>query len=132
MADYAQVGLSLRQHPLAFTRKQLDARGIRPASEIGQLPPGDMVRAAGLVLMRQRPGGGKAVFVTLEDETGTLNLLVWADLAERQRRVLLGARLLGAVAELQRVEGVQHLVCRHLEDHSDLLGDLPLRSRDFH
>lgn len=132
LADYAQVGLSLRQHPLAFTRKQLDARGIRPASEIGQLPPGDMVRAAGLVLMRQRPGGGKAVFVTLEDETGTLNLLVWADLAERQRRVLLGARLLGAVAELQRVEGVQHLVCRHLEDHSDLLGDLPLRSRDFH
>ena len=132
LADYAHVGLSLRQHPLSFVREQMRSRGLLSAKEVGALPPGDIVRTAGLVLIRQRPGAGKAVFVTLEDETGTLNLLVWADLAERQRRVLLGAGLLGAVAELQRVEGVQHLVCRQLEDHSDLLGELRIRSRDFH
>ena len=131
LADYANLGLSLRQHPLAFVRAQMRERGLLSAQEIGRLPPGDIVRTAGLVLIRQRPGAGKAVFVTLEDETGTLNLLVWADLAERQRKVLLGAGLLGTVAELQRVDGVQHLVCRHLEDHSDLLGELQVRSRDF-
>jgi len=132
LADYAHVGLSLRNHPLALLRERLRARGLRSAAEVGHCAPGQVVRAAGLVLIRQRPGQGKAVFVTLEDETGTLNLLVWADLAERQRKVLLGAGLLGVVAELQRTEGVQHLVCRHLEDHSDLLGELQVRSRDFH
>jgi len=131
LADYANTGLSLRQHPLAFVRERLRERGLLSAREVEQQPPGDIVRTAGVVLIRQRPGAGKAVFVTLEDETGTLNLLVWADLAERQRKVLLGAGLLGAVAELQRVDGVQHLVCRHLEDHSDLLGELQVRSRDF-
>jgi len=131
LADYANVGLSLRNHPLALLRDPLRARGLLSAKEVGSCAPGQVVRAAGLVLIRQRPGQGKAVFVTLEDETGTLNLLIWADLAERQRRVLLGAGLLGVVAEVQRAEGVQHLVCRHLEDHSDLLGELQVRSRDF-
>ena len=84
------------------------------------------------MLIRQRPGNGRAVFVTLEDETGVVNLVLWADLAERQRRVLLEAKLLGVYAEIQRAEGVQHLMCRHLEDHTALLGDLNVKSRDFH
>jgi len=132
LADYAQLGLSLREHPLALIRDRLREHGLLSADEVALHAPGEIVRAAGLVLIRQRPGNGRAVFVTLEDETGGLNLLIWADLAERQRRVLLGAQLLGVVAEIQRAEGVQHLVCRHLEDHSDLLDGLAVTSRDFH
>jgi error-prone DNA polymerase len=71
------------------------------------------------------------VFVTLEDETGSVNLIIWADLAERRRNVLLGAQLLAADAEIQRTDGVQHLLCRRLEDHSALLNGLDVRSRDF-
>ena len=132
LADYAQLGLSLRDHPLALIREQLRERGFLSAGEVALRAPGGIVRAAGLVLIRQRPGNGRAVFVTLEDESGGLNLLIWADLAERQRKVLLGAQLLGVVAEIQRAEGVQHLVCRHLEDHSELLDGLAVVSRDFH
>jgi len=132
LADYTHLGLSLRAHPLALLRDHLRVRGLLSTEEVKACRPGEVVRTAGLVLIRQRPGGGRAVFVTIEDETGTQNLLVWADLAERQRQVLLGAGLLGVVAEIQRAEGVQHLVCRALENHSDLLGRLALRSRDFH
>ena len=132
LADYAQLGLSLREHPLALIRRQLRERGFLSAQEIGDYPAGDIVRAAGLVLIRQRPGNGRAIFVTLEDESGGLNLLIWADLAERQRKILLGAQLLGVVAEIQSAEGVQHLLCRRLEDHSELLNGLNTVSRDFH
>jgi error-prone DNA polymerase len=131
LADYAQLGLTLREHPLALLRAQLRQRRLLSAAEVALRPAGEVVRAAGLVLLRQRPGNGRAVFVTLEDETGTLNLLIWADLAERQRRVLLGAKLLGVSAEIQRAAGVQHLLCRQLEDHTALLGGLAVRSRDF-
>jgi error-prone DNA polymerase len=132
LADYAQLGLSLREHPLALIRGQLGARGFLSSAAIAGRAAGEIVRAAGLVLIRQRPGNGRAIFVTLEDEHGGLNLLIWADLAERQRKILLGAQLLGVVAEIQRAEGVQHLLCRRLEDHSDLLGGLAVASRDFH
>ena len=132
LADYAQLGLSLREHPLALIRDRLRERGLLSSAEVAGRAPGEIVHSAGLVLIRQRPGNGRAIFVTLEDECGGLNLLIWADLAERQRRVLLGAQLLGVVAEIQRTEGVQHLLCRRLEDHSDLLGGLAVRSRDFH
>lgn len=132
LADYAQTGLSLREHPLALIRPALRERGLLSSAEVGERAPGEVVRSAGLVLIRQRPGNGRAIFVTLEDEAGGLNLLIWAGLAERQRKVLLGSQLLGVVAEIQRAEGVQHLVCRHLEDHSDLLNGLKVGSRDFH
>lgn len=132
LADYAQLGLSLREHPLALIRDSLRERGLLSSAEVAGRAPGEIVRSAGLVLIRQRPGNGRAIFVTLEDEYGGLNLLIWADLAERQRRVLLGAQLLGVVAEIQRTEGVQHLLCRRLEDHSELLGGLAVVSRDFH
>ena len=132
LADYAQLGLSLREHPLALIRARLRERRFLSAAEIAERAPGEIVRAAGLVLIRQRPGGGRAIFVTLEDESGGLNLLIWADLAERQHQVLLGSQLLGAVAEVQRANGVQHLLCRRLENHNDLLHGLVTRSRDFH
>jgi len=132
LADYHALGLSLRAHPLALLRHRLRARGLHSAAEVAALPAGARTRTAGLVLIRQRPGKGRAVYITLEDETGTQNLLIWADLAERERRIVLGAGLLGAEVEVQRAEGVQHLVGRVLEDHSDLLGELPVRSRDFH
>ena len=132
LADYAQLGLTLREHPLALIRDRLRGRGFLSSAEVGDRAAGEIVRAAGLVLIRQRPGNGRAIFVTLEDEYGGLNLLIWADLAERQRKVLLGSQLLGVVAEIQRAEGVQHLVCRRLEDHSDLLNGLTVVSRDFH
>ena len=132
LADYAQLGLSLREHPLALIRTRLRERRFLSAAEIAERAPGEIVRAAGLVLIRQRPGGGRAIFVTLEDESGGLNLLIWADLAERQHQVLLGSQLLGAVAEVQRANGVQHLLCRRLENHNDLLDGLVTKSRDFH
>ncbi len=132
LADYAQLGLSLREHPLALIREQLRERRFLSAAEVAGRMPGEVVRAAGLVLIRQRPGRGRAIFVTLEDESGGLNLLIWADLAERQRKVLLGSRLLGVVAEIQRANGVQHLLCRRLENHDALLHGLVIQSRDFH
>ncbi len=133
LADYRALGLSLRAHPLALLRHRLRARGLLSAAEVASLPAGARTRTAGLVLIRQRPGKGRAVYVTIEDESGTQNLLIWADLAERQRAMVLGAGLLGAEVEIQRAEeGVQHLLCHGLEDHSDLLGELPVRSRDFH
>jgi len=132
LADYAHTGLSLRSHPLALLRSDLRRHRFLSAREISQHPDGRRVRAAGLVLIRQRPGNGNAVFITLEDETGSLNLVVWRDLAERQRRTLLSAKLLGVSAKIQRAGGVQHLICHKLEDHTNLLGGLRVMSRDFH
>lgn len=132
LADYAHLGLSLRQHPLAFLRAKLGELRFIPAEEVNRRQAGLMVRTVGLVLMRQRPGKGNAVFITLEDETGALNLIIWRHLAEQQRRIVLGAKLLGVWAEIQRTEGVQHLIVRRLYDYSHLLAELQIRSRDFH
>ncbi len=132
LADYTHLGLSLRQHPLALLRAELHRQRFLNADQVAQRPPGEVVRVAGLVLIRQRPGKGNAVFVTLEDETGVLNLIIWRQLAERKRKVLLQAQLLGVWAEIQRADGVQHLICRQLEDHTALLNGLAVKSRDFH
>ena len=87
---------------------------------------------AGLVITRQRPASANSVtFVTLEDETGYVNLVVWKRVAERQRKALLASRLLGVVGEIQRESGVTHLVARQLRDYSNLVGSLVARSRDF-
>jgi error-prone DNA polymerase len=131
-ADYASLGLSLRRHPLALLRGELGRRRVVSAAEVGEVPAGARVRTAGLVITRQRPASANSVtFVTLEDETGCVNLVIWKPLAERQRKALLGARLLGAVGEVQRESGVTHLVVSRLQDYSDLLGGLVTRSRDF-
>ena len=132
LADYRHLGLSLRRHPLALLRDRLTSVGLQTAGDVLQFPNGAAVRAAGLVITRQRPSSASGViFVTIEDETGYLNLVVWERIAERQRQVLLGATLLGVHGEVQREGAVVHIVARQLSDHSGLLGELPTRSRDF-
>jgi error-prone DNA polymerase len=132
VADYGSLGLSLRRHPLALLRPQLAERHLLTADAVAVVPPGARVATVGLVINRQRPGSAHDVtFVTLEDETGQVNLVVWKHVAERQRAVLLGARLLGVYGEVQREAGVTHLIARRLVDHSALLGGLVTRSRDF-
>jgi len=132
VADYASLGLSLRRHPLALLRPRLTALKLVSASEVQQAAPGARVRVAGLVINRQRPASAnKVTFVTLEDETGHVNLVVWKRLAERRRAALLGARLLGVSGEIQRVSGVTHLVAKALIDYSELLGGLLVSARDF-
>ncbi len=132
LADYRHLGLSLRRHPLALLRNRLASAGLQAASDVLQRPDGAAVQAAGLVITRQRPSTASGViFVTVEDETGYLNLVVWERIAERQRRILLGATLLGVHGRVQREGAVVHVIAKRLSDHSGLLGELPTRSRDF-
>ncbi|MEK6245643.1 MAG: error-prone DNA polymerase [Pseudomonadota bacterium] len=141
VADYRSLGFTLGRHPLALLRIYLEKLKIVKAENLSLLPHGSRVRAAGLVTCRQRPDTASGVvFVTLEDESGCVNVVVWRDLLERQRRELLGARLLGVEGVIQREGWVVHLLARRLEDHSLLLdhlqaeapGALRVRSRDFH
>ena len=106
---------------------------LATAEEIRRLPHGRFARACGIVTGRQRPDtAAGVVFVTLEDETGYVNVVVWRDLGERQRRELLGARLMAVHGVIEREGEVVHLVARRLVDESALLGRLVTRSRDFH
>jgi error-prone DNA polymerase len=132
-ADYRHVGVSLGPHPLILLRNKLGVAGIKTAREVADLAAGSHVRSAGLVITRQRPSSSSGVtFVTLEDETGYLNLVVWERLALRDRRALLGAKLLGVVGVVQKESGVLHVIAEELIDHSELLGGLVTHSRDFH
>jgi error-prone DNA polymerase len=132
VADYASTGLTLGRHPLALLRTHLSRMRFSAAEKIRLLRSGSRVRAAGIVTGRQRPGTASGtVFVTLEDETGYVNVIVWPHLIERQRRELLGARLMGVEGVLEREGEVVHLVARRLTDHSALLGRLATSSRDF-
>ena len=131
--DYASVGLTLRRHPLALLRPRLARLRMRTASELRGLRNGQLARAAGIVINRQRPETASGViFMTLEDETGYINVVIWHDIVERQRKETLGARLLAVYGVLQREGEVTHLVARRLVDHSALLGRLSTQSRDFH
>ena len=133
VADYCSVGLTLRRHPLALLRKRLRTRRVTSASELAQARNGAFIRVAGIVTCRQRPATASGViFVTLEDETGYVNLIVWNDLADRQRRELLASRLLAASGAVQRQGSVVHVLARKLEDWSPLLGRLATTSHDFH
>jgi error-prone DNA polymerase len=133
VADYASVGLTLQRHPLALLRQHLQRRGVVQAQQVQGWPDRERVHTAGIVINRQRPGSANSVtFVTLEDESGQVNLVVWKGLAERRRRILLTAQLLGVVGEVQREETVVHVVAKELLDYSHLLGDLVTKSRDFH
>jgi error-prone DNA polymerase len=132
-ADYASLGLTLGRHPLALLRERLGAAALLPASELARAENGAVVRTAGIVLMRQRPATASGVtFVTLEDESGQVNVIVWERVGQAQRRALLESRLLEVHGELQRQDGVTHLIARRLIDRSALLGQLTTRSRDFH
>ncbi|MGE5946797.1 MAG: error-prone DNA polymerase [Betaproteobacteria bacterium] len=133
VADYRHLQLSLRNHPLSLLRGHLAARRFVTASELKGAGHRALIRAAGIVVGRQRPGTATGiVFVTLEDETGLANIVVHPQLVHRQRRELLGASLLGVFGQLQ-VEGeVVHLVAKRLVDLSAWLGRLATSSRDFH
>ncbi len=133
VVDYASTGLTLGRHPLALLRGRLKRLRLSTAAELHEFPHGRLARAAGIVTGRQRPGTASGVvFVTLEDETGNVNVIVWRDLVEKQRRELLGSRLLGVYGVLERQGDVVHLIAQRLVDYSALLGRLETASRDFH
>ena len=132
-SDYATVGTTLGPHPLALIRRQLNARGCRSSQTLQAAEHGDAVAVAGLVIGRQRPQTASGVtFVTLEDEHGMINVVVWQALAERQRRALIESRLLQVFGRFETVDGVRHVIARRLEDLTPLLTGLDVRSRDFH
>ena len=133
VADYASLGLTLGRHPIALLRPRLARLRMVTAAELRRMPHGKFTRAAGLVIGRQRPDTASGViFVTLEDETGTVNVVVWRNVSETQRRALLGSHLMAVHGVIERQGEVVHLVAGKLEDHSALLGRLITHSRDFH
>ena len=140
--DYRATGLTLRRHPLALLRPRLARRGLLSADQLNALPDGTGVAACGIVTLRQQPQTAKGtIFMTLEDETGSVNVIVWKSLRETQREEVMHARLLGVFGTWQRSEegdgkkgygAVRNLVAQRLEDLSPLLGRLGTTSRDFH
>jgi error-prone DNA polymerase len=132
LGDYRTTGLSLRQHPLAFLREQLAARRIAAAGELARLPDGRRVKVAGLVLMRQRPGTASGItFVTLEDETGLVNLIVRPNIWERDRRAGATSAALLAYGRLQHKDGVTHVLADRLEELTLVPAENMPKSRDF-
>ena len=133
VADYQTLGTTLGPHPLRLLRPRLRALGCRSSHELSAVEHGDNIAVAGLVVGRQRPQTASGVtFVTLEDEHGMVNVVVWRDIAERQRRALVGSQLLKVSGRLEQENGVRHLIARRLEDVTQLLQGLDVRSRDFH
>jgi len=123
--DYGHVGLTLRRHPVSFLREDLRRQRMLTCAEAMQSRDGRWLHAAGIVLLRQRPGTAKGVmFVTIEDETGIANLVIWPTLFEKQRRVLLSARMLAAYGRIQREGEVVHLVAHRLTDLSEALAGI--------
>lgn len=133
LSDYRVTGLTLGTHPLALLRDRLRHERVIDSRQLQDLPHGRGVHVAGIVTQRQRPGTASGViFVTLEDEHGVINVVVWARIAQRRRKALLGARLLGVRGRWEHGDGVRHLIAQDLHDFSHLLGELQTSSRDFH
>ncbi len=129
VADYQTMRLSLKAHPMEFLRESFRARGIISTTDLIKCRDGDHVSVAGIVLVRQRPGSAKGVvFITLEDEMGIANLVVWSDVMARRRRVIMGARLIRVDGVIQRTAEIIHVVARDLED---LSGELYALSDDL-
>ncbi|WP_185266314.1 error-prone DNA polymerase [Halopseudomonas xiamenensis] len=132
-ADYALVGTTMGPHPLRLLRGALAARRCRSSRQLAQMPHGSQLWVAGVVTGRQRPGTASGVtFVTLEDEFGMVNVVIWRALAERQRREVMQARLLQVYGRLESEQGVRHLIAQRLVDLTPMLDGLDTRSRDFH
>lgn len=133
VADYASLRLTLNRHPLELLREGLAKQRFRSAAQLARCRHGMLARVCGIVTVRQRPGTANGtIFVSLEDETGSVNVIVHAALVESQRKELLGASLLAVAGVVQREGEVVHLVAHRLEDHSRLLGRLATESRNFH
>jgi error-prone DNA polymerase len=130
--DYRAVGLTLRQHPVAFLRSELQPRGIIPCSQLTTARDGLRLRVAGLVLVRQRPATKTGVtFMTIEDETGIANVIIWSSLFEAQRRIVLSTSMVACHGLVQREGDVIHVVAQRLEDLSGLLRSLGSRESVF-
>ena len=126
--DYGSTGLTLRSHPVSFLRDELRRRGMVPCADLARLRSGRRVAVAGMVLVRQKPGSAKGVmFITLEDETGVANLVVWPSLFERQRRLILSASMVACRGRVQSGSGVVHLVAERLLDLSNVLRSVGVR-----
>jgi len=131
-SDYRTQGLTLGRHPLALLRADLTAAHIVTSADLRDLPHGRVVRVAGIVTARQRPqSAGGVMFITLEDEAGHMNLIVWERVWSRARRVASGARLLEVAGMLQKEGLVTHVVAQKLFDRTGMLGSIVTQSRDF-
>jgi error-prone DNA polymerase len=123
--DYRRLSLSLKAHPVAFMRARLAARGVKRSDALARVKSGERATVAGLALVRQRPGTAKGViFMTLEDEAGVANLIVWPKAFERLRAIVIGARFVAATGKLQNEAGVIHLIVERMEDLTPMLGML--------
>ncbi len=130
--DYGHVGLTLRQHPVSFFREELLRQKMVPCSNLDSMKDGRYIWLAGLVLVRQRPGSAKGVmFITIEDETGIANLIVWPSMFEQNRRIVMGARMIGLYGQVQREGEVVHVIVKKLVDLSALLSSLSEKSTPF-
>ena len=132
VADYRSLGLTLGRHPLALLRDDLAAAHVVTSADLRDLPHGRVVRVAGIVTARQRPqSAGGVMFITLEDETGYVNLIVWERVWSRARRIASGSRLLEVAGMLQKEQLVTHVVAQRLVDRTAMLGSIVTQSRDF-
>ena len=130
--DYASTGFTLRTHPVALYREHLNCYQVVLASELNNIPDKVSVKVVGLVTCRQRPMTASGVtFLTLEDESGLTNVVVWPSLGERLRPVVRQSTLMGVIGQVQESEGVTHLIAQELVDLSHWLGTLESCSRDF-
>ena len=130
--DYGHVGLTLRRHPLSFLRSDLSRRRIVTCANAVASRDRRWVDVAGLVLVRQRPGSAKGVmFMTIEDETGVANIVIWQTVFEQYRRIVLGSRMIGIRGRIQREGDVVHLVAQHLMDFSAALASVGSREAGF-
>jgi len=130
--DYRRLSLSLKAHPVAFMRSRLAARGILRTDALDQTKSGTRVTVAGLVLVRQRPGTANGViFMTLEDEAGIANIIVWPKAFERLRALVIGARFVAVTGKLQSESGVVHLIAERMEDWTPTLGQLSVEGRSI-
>jgi error-prone DNA polymerase len=130
--DYRSVGLTLRQHPVAFLRAELAQHGIVPCATLADLRDGARTTVAGVILVRQRPGSASGVvFITIEDETGHANLVVWPPVFERQRLLVMSASMIACRGKVQKEGEVIHIVADHLTDLSDLLASVGQRDGAF-
>ena len=120
--DYRNLQLSLRAHPLSFVRDELTRRGVTRCADLASVRDGRHVEVAGIILVRQKPGSAKGVlFITIEDETGIANGILWPDRFEAQRRTVMSASMVGLKGRVQKEGEVIHVICDRIVDHGDLL-----------
>ena len=133
VADYMSTGLTLNRHPLSLLRERLKQLRVIDSASWAAVPDGRMARLAGIIKVRQRPGSANGVvFLTIEDEGGPMNVIVWGQVVETFRKEVLGAKMISVHGMTQREQGVVHLVARKIEDLSWMLGELSTQSRNFH